>query len=48
MNHSKIRVTSVLAALFALSLFVQACGAAGSNQQQAASSPVVSNSPPRR
>jgi len=48
MNNSKIRVTSVLVALFALSLLVQACGAAGANQQKAASSPVVSNSPPQR
>ena len=48
MNNSKIRVTSVLAALFTLSLLVQACGAAGANQQQAKRSPVVSNSPPQR
>lgn len=44
MNNSKFRVTSVLAALFALGLFVQACGAAGANQQPASNSPVVSNS----
>ena len=48
MNNSKIPATSVLAALFALSLLVQACGAAGAKQQPAASSPVVSNSPPQR
>ena len=48
MNNSKIRVTGLLAALFALSLLVQACGAAGANQQQAARTPVVSSSPPQR
>jgi hypothetical protein len=48
MNNSKIRIASVLAVLFALGLLVKACGAAGTNQQQAASSPVVSSSPPQR
>jgi len=48
MNNSKFRVTSVLAALFALGLFVQACGATGAGQQRPTSSPVVSNSPTQR
>ncbi len=48
MNHSKIRITIVFAAVAALGLFVQACGATGASQQRLTSSPVVSTSPAQR